>query len=325
MKKAGRIVLIVLGVTTVAVVMGLTYIKVALPNTGKPENLVIESTPEMVQHGEYLANHVMACMDCHSERDWSKFSGPLVPNTLGQGGEAFNQNMKFPGNYVAKNLTPYKLASWTDGQIFRAITTGVSKDGHALFPIMPYTHYGTVDRKDIEAIIAYLRTLPSIEKENIPSRSDFPMNFIIHTIPRDAQFVDKPDKSNKVAYGEYLVNAAACYDCHTNQDKGQFIGEAFAGGMEFPFPDGSVVRAPNITPHPTGIGGWTEEQFVQRFKQYTDSGYVAPTVKKGDFQTVMPWMMYSGMKEEDLQAMFAYLQTLDPVEKTVVRFASSEK
>jgi mono/diheme cytochrome c family protein len=322
MKKVGRVLLMTLGVVVVAILLGLAYLKTALPNTGDPEHLVIQSTPEMVEHGAYLANHVMVCMDCHSKRDWSRFSGPLVPNTLGQGGEAFNQNMKFPGNYVAKNITPHKLASWSDGEIFRAITTGVSKDGHALFPIMPYTHYGTLDRKDIEAVIAYLRTLEPIEVADEPSSSDFPMNFIINTIPQEAKFVQKPKKSDVLAYGEYMVNAAACYDCHTNQDKGKFIGEDFAGGMEFPFPDGSVVRAPNITPHATGIGSWTEEQFVERFKQYVDSSYEAPAVKSGEFQTVMPWTMYGGMNEEDLKAIYAYLKSVEPVENTVVRFAA---
>lgn len=324
MKKIGKIVSVILLVIGFIAIVGLTYLKVALPDVGEPEEITIESSEELIQHGEYLANNVMICMDCHSQRDWTKFSGPLVEGTLGKGGEVFNQEFGFPGHYTAKNITPYKLLSWTDGEIMRAVTTGVSKDGKALFPIMPYTHYGSIDKKDIEAIIAYIKTIPSIESENTPSESDFPMNFIINTIPQKAQFINKPNPSNKIEYGKYIVNAAACYDCHTKQEKGQFIGKDFAGGMEFPLKGGSVVRSANITPHLTsGIGAWTEEQFVERFKMYTDSTYVVPTVKDGDFQTVMPWTMYGGMKDEDLKAMFAYLQTLEAVDITVDKFTSS--
>jgi hypothetical protein len=264
-------------------------------------------------------------MDCHSERDWSKFSGPLVPGTLGKGGEVFDQKLGFPGSYIAKNLTPHHLGSWSDGEILRAISTGVSKDGQALFPIMPYTHYGKVDRQDLEAIIAYIRTLDPIESEPQASSSDFPMSLIINTLPTEAAFTKKPPASDKLAYGEYLVNAAACYDCHTKQEKGQFIGADFAGGMEFPMHDGSISRSANITPHEeTGIGTWTEEQFVQRFKLYLDSNYTLPTIEKGDYQSTMPWMMYAGMKSEDLAAIYTYLQSLEPVENEVIKFTAIE-
>ncbi len=323
MKKVFKVLLVIVGLLLLVVIAGLSYIKLALPNVGEPQEITINHSEKLVKQGEYLANNVMVCMDCHSERDWTKFSAPLVEGTLGKGGEVFDQNLGFPGVFISKNITPYALSSWTDEEIFHTITTGVSKNGDALFPVMPYSHYGKLDQKDVEAIIAYLRTLPSIEAENKKSVPDFPMNFIINTIPKKAELVTKPDASDRIAYGKYMVNAAACYDCHTKQEKGQFIGEDFAGGMEFRLHDGSVVRSLNITPHETGLGKWTEEQFVGLFKSYVDSGYVPSAVEKGSFQTVMPWVMYGGMKEEDLKAMYAYLMTLEPVDNTVIRFTSS--
>lgn len=323
MKKIIKIGTWLFGALILVAIVGLSYIKISLPNTGEPEELTVSSTEERIKHGEYLANHVMVCMDCHSKRDWTKFSGPVVEGTLGMGGEIFDQNMGFPGTFISKNITPAALSDWTDGEIFHAITTGVSKDGKALFPIMPYTHYGSIDRKDIEAIIAYLRTIPPIESINPKSKANFPINFIINTLPQKATFIEKPSKDNLIEYGAYLTNAAGCYDCHTEQKKGKFIGEAFAGGMEFHFGDGSILRSPNITPHKTGIGAWTKEQFIQRFKQYEDSGYTAPTVSKGSFQTVMPWTMYAGMKTEDLAAIFAYLESLEPKERVVERFSKA--
>lgn len=295
----------------------LIYLKALLPNVDPPPEITVDLSRENVERGKYLANHVMLCMDCHAQRDWSTFAAPPKPGTLGAGGERFDQMMGFPGKFVSPNITPAKLSTWTDGEIFRAITTGVSKNGRALFNVMPYQHYGKMDPEDIKSVIAYLRTLDPVEYEPEKSTADFPMNFIINTLPQPAQLVSKPDPRNLMAYGEYLVNAAACYDCHTKQEKGTFIGEPFAGGMEFAFPDGTILRSANITPHQTGIGNWTEEQFISRFKQYTDSSYIPPKVKAGEFQTVMPWLMYADMDTNDLKAMFAYLQSVQPQENTV--------
>lgn len=217
-------------------------------------------TPERVERGEYLATHVAVCMDCHSQRDWSRFSAPLVEGTLGQGGEYFGQEMGFPGKFYARNITPANLADWTDGEIFRAITTGVSKYGDALFPVMPYASYGKMDEEDIYDIIAYLRSLEPIENKIPHSEADFPMNFIKNTIPKNPIFTERPDPNDKERYGGYLVNAAGCIDCHTQVKNGQLISElAFSGGREFSMPAG-VVRSSNITPDAeTGIGSWDEE------------------------------------------------------------------
>jgi mono/diheme cytochrome c family protein len=317
-------VLVYLLLLVVILVGGLLgYVKTMLPDVGPPPDLTVEITPEKVERGKYLANHVSVCMDCHSARDWSIFSGPLVPGTLGKGGEIFDEKLGFPGRFVAPNITPYGLKNWTDGELFRAITCGVNKDGRALFPIMPHPNFGKMDESDIHAIIAYIRSLAPIENNTEASVANFPMNFIINTIPKPASFNKLPEKSNQIAYGKYLVNAASCNDCHTKQEKGKFVGEPFAGGFEFKFPDGTVVSSMNITPDPTGIGSWDKATFIARFKMYTDSGYVPQKVKDGEFKTVMPWSMYAGMSTEDLEAIFAYLKTLKPVNNTVERFKTA--
>ena len=312
MKKILLRSILILGLLLIVIIAGgLTYIKTALPNVGPAPDLTVEGTAEQVERGAYLAHHVMVCMDCHSQRDWGKYSGPLMEGTLGMGGEVFDQKFGFPGKYVSSNLTPSNLSDWTDGEIFRAITSGVGKDGRALFPVMPHPNYGQMDREDIKSVIAYLRTLDPVDNQTEPSKSDFPMNFIINTIPRKASFSSVPDKSDKVAYGKYLVTGAACNDCHTRQEQGQFVGNPYAGGMEFPLPNGTTITSTNITPHKNGLGGWTVEQFVGRFKVYQDSSFVFPEVGEGDPQTVMPWSMYAGMAEQDLESIFAYLQTLE--------------
>lgn len=325
MKKFTKVLSVTFGVLLILIALLLTYVKILLPSVGDAPDLKIPLTPENIERGRYLANHVMVCMDCHSTRDWNFFAGPPMEGTEDKGGEVFDQKLGFPGKYIASNITPFHLGSWTDGEIFRAITTGVSKDGRALFSIMPHHNFGQLDKRDVESVIAYLRRLAPIEHETEKPGSDFPMNFIINTIPKKAVFTEIPAVTDTLNYGRYMVTAAGCMDCHTKQDKGKFVGEFFAGGFEFKFPDGSMVRSSNLTPDPeTGIGGWTREQFIERFKIYQDSAYVNPRVKQGEFQTVMPWTMYAGMTKDDLAAIYKYLHSLKPVTNKVERFDNAE-
>lgn len=326
MKKFLKILSILLLLIVMAIGALLLYVKAALPNVGEAEDVKIDYTAERIARGEYLANCVNVCMDCHSTRDWSKFSGPLVPGTLGKGGERFDQSVGMPGVFISKNITPEGISRYTDGELFRVITTGVTKEGRAMFPLMPYPYYGKMDREDIFSIIAYIRSLSHIKNEVPESIPDFPMNFILNTIPQKAALEKKPDPSDELAYGAYLTNASGCVECHTPVDKGQILREfAFGGGREFQFPDGSIVRSSNISPSTTnGIGNWTKESFVARFKAYADSGYVAPTVNPGEFNTIMPWTMYGKMKEEDLAAIYTYLKTVKPIDKVVERFTAGK-
>ncbi|HUZ59458.1 MAG TPA: c-type cytochrome [Hanamia sp.] len=319
-----KVLITILIIVIVAIAALLSYVKFALPNVGAAPDLHIALTPERIQHGEYLANHVSLCMDCHSTRDWSKYSGPMIPCTNGKGGELFDEKVGFPGTFYSKNITPANIKDWTDGEIFRTITTGEDKFGNALFPVMPYHYYGKMDKEDIYDIIAYIRSLPPIENK-VPDRSiDFPMNFIVNTIPVKASFTVKPPKSDTIKYGAYLVNAAACMECHTPVKKGQVIPElAFSGGRDFHMPNG-VVNSANITPDKTtGIGGWSVEQFVARFKAYENPANL-PAMAANEVNTIMPWSMLGGMDTSDLRSIYAYLQTLKPIKHEVVHFVSDK-
>ena len=149
------------------------------------------------------------------------------------------------------------------------------------------------------------------------------MNLIMRSIPTAAVHpASIPDPSNLAAYGEYMINAAGCADCHTPMEHGEFIeGMMYAGGQEFPLPMGTV-RSMNITPdEESGIGGWTEEMFVNRFRSYADSVYVDQPMGPTDFNTIMPWRMYADMTDLDLRAIYAYLsQKVTPVKNSVERF-----
>ena len=86
MKTLKRLLLLFVVLVVVFLAGSLTYIKLALPNVGPAPDLTVERTPERVARGEYLANHVAVCIDCHSKRDWSRFSGPPAEGTFGMGG-----------------------------------------------------------------------------------------------------------------------------------------------------------------------------------------------------------------------------------------------
>lgn len=318
MKRLFVIIPIMLILLIVAFVM---YLKFALPNVGPAPDIKVEITPERLERGEYLATTVMGCVDCHSLRDFTKYSAPLTGTPFAGGGPEFVEEMGAPGNFYAPNLTPYHLGDWTDGEIYRAITAGVSKDGRALFPAMPSHLYGKSSKADIYAVIAYLRTLDPIENTVPAPEAKFPFSLIMNTIPQKAEPREMPDKSDLVAYGEYVITSAACIDCHTPMERGQYIMEkAYTGGREFIMPNG-IVRTSNLTPDPeTGIGNWTEETFINRFKLYADSVYVPNDVGEG-FNTMMPWTMYAKMDEYDLKAIYAYLHSLEPVKNTVVKYS----
>lgn len=323
MRKVIAVVLGLMGVVVLASIAGVAYISIALPSVQPAPKMTIVTTPEVVERGNYLANHVAVCTDCHSTRDWSKFAGPIVPNTEGKGGERFDEDLGFPGVFYSKNITPANLSTWTDGELYRLITTGVTKDGEPLFPLMPYISYGKMDPDDVKAIIAYIRTLHPISN-NVPiSSPNFPMNIIMRTIPKDVETPEKrPPASNRLEYGKYLATIAACADCHTPQEKGQPLEEMYmAGGFSFKMKNGIVVRSANITPHKEyGIGTWTEEQFVQRFTAYRQPDATSYSIGQGEFNTVMPWIRYAGMTDSDLSAIYTYLMSVPPNDHNVEKF-----
>jgi mono/diheme cytochrome c family protein len=304
---------------------GYGYVMFAFPKAPPPSaTFKIESTPERMERGKYLAEHVSGCVACHSQRDWTKFSGPSKPETIGAGGDLFDLGPA--GKVYAKNITPAAIGSWTDGELLRAVTQGVAKDGTPLFPVMPYPHFGGMAEDDVHAMLAYVRSLKAIEGTPQPRSLNFPLNLIVRTIPGPNTFGTRPSPDDKVAYGKYMTNAALCSDCHTPMDdQGQPLpGMDFAGGMEI-LETGHRVRTANITPDAaTGIGSWTEQQFVDKFKGFESPTNATLAEHERANNTPMPMTMYAGMTREDLSAIYAYLRTVKPVTNRVDKFPDAK-
>jgi mono/diheme cytochrome c family protein len=321
MKKWLKILgsLVALGLLTICVCIAVFFWR--YPRVAPAPAIHIERSVQQVERGQYLANHVTVCIDCHSTRNWQYFAGPLVPGTEGRGGERFDERYGFPGTFYAANITPASLGAWSDGEILRAITSGVTRTGEAMFPVMPYPGFRTLSEEDAEAIVAYIRTLAPVDGSYPEAKLNFPMNIIVRTIPEPYTSHPSPDRANTTEYGRYLVTISGCSDCHTQQQKGKPVpGMDFAGGFAFALPSGGVIRSANITPDTnTGIGGWSRDAFISRFQTYKP-GNQPVKVAPGQFNTVMPWTMYAGMSDEDLGSIYDYLRTVKPVSKEVKVF-----
>lgn len=325
MKTFLKVVGILLLVVVALAAIGVSWLTLRKPAQREASAEKVQVTPERVARGKYLVHHVSICLDCHSERT-DQYGLPFKPGREGVGGFIWDQKIKFPGTLAAANLTPDPetgLGNWTDGEILRAMREGVDREGKALFPIMPYGHLRSMSDEDAYAVVAYLRTMKPLRYERPAKALNVPLNFVEKFIPKPiAGPVTAPDPKDHLAYGKYLTTIALCSECHASKDdKNQPIaGREFAGGWVMDAPTFKVVP-PNITPHPgTYIGQASKEEFIGRFRSLASlTPANAPPAPKGK-NTLMPWISYSGMTDEDLGAIYDYLKTLPPVENKVNPF-----
>jgi mono/diheme cytochrome c family protein len=326
LKIAGGVVLVVIALVAIAV----TWLSVRKPAQRPPSTEKIEMTPERVARGEYLVEHVADCLGCHSDH-LTTFGIPVKPGTEGEGGYIFDEKLGFPGVVAAQNITPDPetgIGNWTDGEVLRAIREGVDKNGDALFPMMPYEHMRNLSDEDAKSVVAYLRTLKPIRHAVPPKHIDFPVNLMIKFVPKPLNGpVTAPDpQKDHLGYGKYMATIGGCYECHTPHDAhgARVEAKAFTGGWEMKGPWGRVITA-NLTPHPdTFIGRASKEEFIGRFKAFASLNAQNSPMPQPGHNTVMPWLAFSHMKDEDLGAIYDYLKTLPPVEHKVVMFPDAK-
>jgi hypothetical protein len=218
------------------------------------------------------------------------------------------------------NITPAALKDWTDEDLIKVITRGINKKGDTLFPIMPYKSYSKMEKSDILAIIAYIRTLKPIERTTMPRRLEVPLS-IFGPLPDGNPDNNKmPDASDKVAYGGYLVTISACADCHTpmRPDGAPDFSKPFSGGTVFENRLFKVAVGNITADSATGIGAWSEDLFVAKFKNNASEEVL--NLHPGRQNTFMPWSMFGKMKDDDLKAIYAFLRTVKPIHNKVEKF-----
>ena len=257
------------------------------PGAEPAPEFTVEGTPEQVARGEYIVN--IACIGCHSAVGEDGQPSRAQPLTGGWN-IAQSEGFDFIGDMITENLTPGgKLAEYTDGEIFRALRTGVNKNGAGL-GVMASLPYNQLSDDDLKAIVAYLRSLPA-EPSNAPTGDS--INFVgilfagAGLIPEPEPVtgvITAPPAGTTPEYGKYVATFGECRGCH---------GSDMTGTPASPF--GPAV--PNPRPF---VSTLTQEEFMQAFR----TG-IRPNGTP--FAESMPWQNASRKTDEDLAALFAYL------------------
>ncbi len=277
---------------------------------------VIPRTPERLARGKYLVEGLVQCPLCHSENNWSKRPFEPAPGRK-LGGFVFppeEAGIPKPNLLVAPNISPdpqFGAGTWKDADFVRALRQGIGHDGRTLFPVMPYSYFRSLSDEDLAAVIVYVRSQAAVHIQR-------PKTYLTDDLKKTIQpllpiaHVPEPDRSNRIAYGKYLVTVGHCDICHTPvDDKGNALPDmAFSGGQDLIGDwngEGKIqtVNSLNITPDASGIGYFDEAMFVE-------------VIRNGGFKTrplsnIMPWAYFRNLTDDDLKSMFVYLQTLKPV------------
>ncbi|MXN17916.1 c-type cytochrome [Pseudooceanicola sp. GBMRC 2024] len=208
---------------------------------------------DLVARGAYLAT-AGDCAACHTADGGPAFAG----------GKAIATPI---GAIIASNITPSTSAGiggWSEAEFARALRRGVSRDGHNLYPAMPYTAYAGLTDADVKALYAYFEKGVQPVDDPAPA-THLPFPFSVRAsmkiwnllFLKTATFAPDPAQSEAWNRGAYLAQTLAhCATCHTprNALMAEKGGEALAGASL------GTWYAPNITSDSThGIGGWSQE------------------------------------------------------------------
>jgi mono/diheme cytochrome c family protein len=208
------------------------------------------------------------------------------------------------GKIPARNLTPGKGGAGselTDSDWVRAIRYGINPEDQALI-IMPSSNFYYFSDSDLGDIIAYLKTLPPVDKEwSEPEFTPFGKILVstgalgkvieAENIPYSAVRPSAPTESVTAAYGEYLIEVNGCRICH---------GEDLAGVKNPPNP-----AAPPVPGLVAGseVAFWSEEQFIATIR--TGAAPSGHTLTE-----FMPWKDFRNMTDDHLKAIWLYLNSL---------------
>ena len=249
-----------------------------------------------IERGKHLVTARYTCIACHG----ANFGGGVMVDA-------------FPiGSLLAPNLTlgvGGRTAEFQPRDWDRIVRHGVLRDGHPA--VMPSLDFQSMSDQELSDIVSYVRSLPPVDN-TVPVSTFGPLGTILvatgrmkfsasgianHSAPHP---VRPPAESVSAEFGKHL--ASVCMGCHGPD----FSGGPIAGG------DPSWPPARNLTPDTTGLKGWTYDQFVTALakSQRPDGTAIRPPM------TAMASYGQS-MTDVERQALWAYLQALPPVSKTI--------
>lgn len=249
-----------------------------------PVNVTIAGTPEQIARGEHLAT--VLCASCHSQNGELPLSG----------GNNLSADAGLPlGDLFPPNITPAgKIKELSDNDLYRILRTGIEPNGRLTFMAGVTARY--MSDEDAQAVVAYLRNSPPVEKQT-PPVSFSPLltlfagaGLISLNVPDQLSPVTATAKTASVEYGEYVVRFMDCRGCH---------GPTLSGDAPPPSPPG----ASNLT---VVVPNWTREEFFQAMRTGVDStGHI--------ISPPMPWKTIGKLDDIELTALYDYLHALTPI------------
>lgn len=317
MKKLLKFVGLLIAIIVVAILGFVTFI--SLWGTGSyeakvPEIPAVTITPERIARGAKLSS--MLCYKCHFNPGTGKLTGRYL-----------DEAPQF-GKIASRNITHDKeigIGSWTDAQLIYFIRTGIHPFKNKYIP--PYMpKLAHISDEDLNSLIAYLRSedpvLQASNTELPESELSFLTKFLCFVafkpFPLPEAPIADPDTNNQVEWGKYIaLNQMECFSCHSKNFKSNdyFNPEKsegfFGGGNDMTDMDGNKIYTRNLTmDEETGIGKWTEDQFVKAvITGVLPSG---PAVR-------YPMVPYTGLSESEAKAIYAYLKTIPKISNKVER------
>jgi len=259
----------------------------------------------LVERGAYLVNAVMVCDGCHTPRGKSGF---IMEKRFSGGSQVWDT----PAYTVrGTNITPDRdtgIGAWSDNDIKRSLTEGLHRQGRPLAPQMPFAFYKILTPRDLDAVVAYMRTITPVRNEVQPPVYKAAMH--AELVPGAVKPFTEEALRDPVKRGFYLATIAHCMECHGRRpDEVQDYKNAWGkGGYVFTGPWGSTVT-PNITSHPkSGIGAWTDAEIRRTLTHGVsrDGRAIKPPMDRQDF--------FSRMTDADLDALVAWIRTIPPIE-----------
>ena len=237
------------------------------------------------------------CVACHTAKGGAPFAGGLALQT------------PF-GAIMTANITPDNgtgIGSWSADDFARAMHEGRRPGGTYLYPAFPFPYYTKVTRSDLDALYAYLRTLPPVENRVSRNTLPFPFNIRMSMIGWNmlfftpGEFKPDPKRSDEFNRGAYLVEGLGhCGACHTPFN-------AFGASKDDKYLQGNQIdnwTAPNITnDKQAGLGKWTVDDIVQ----YLKTGQTSFSLASGPMKDVIE-NSTSHMPDADLKAIAIYLK-----------------
>jgi len=178
--------------------------------------------------------------------------------------------------------------------------------------------------EDINAIISYLRSDdPQVQADPTPDQPCEP-SFLTKLLcaiafkpfPMPEEHIPMPDPNNRLEHGEYLAHNLDCFSCHSADFKSNdFLNPKmsvgyFGGGNPIPDKEGNIIISANLTPDETGIGSWTEEQFVEAVKYGRHPEGISLRY---------PMIPYPLLSDEEVGAIYAYLNTIPAISNDIKR------